>query len=42
MVAWEGVFYRCIQAHNAGTAPSCTGQIEPGVHADWELYWEVV
>lgn len=42
VVAWGGKFYECIQNHNAGAAPECPGQIEPGVHASWQLYWEDV
>ena len=37
MVGWEGVFYRCTQAHNAGTAPACTGSKEPPNASYWDV-----
>jgi len=38
IVAWEGVFYECKVAHNAGTPPTCEGKKEPPN----EDYWEVL
>lgn len=38
IVAHEGTFYICIQAHNAGVPPTCTGSKEPPN----ATYWDVV
>ncbi len=37
MVAHEGVFYVCTQAHAAGTPPTCTGSKEPPNASYWDV-----
>ncbi len=37
MVAWNGVFYICIQAHSSGMPPACTGSKEPPNAAYWDV-----
>ena len=37
IVAHEGVFYICIQAHNAGTPPTCAGSKEPPNASYWDV-----
>ncbi len=37
MVAHEGVFYICIQAHAAGTPPTCAGSKEPPNASYWDV-----
>ena len=40
IVGWNGAFYMLITEYSPGVL--CDTSIEPGVHEDWELYWELV